>query len=99
MRLIWSREAIVIRRSIFERISTEDLAAAKRVVKRLRDRANSLQTLPRQGRKGRVVGTYELMVNQTPYIIIHTIDRQEVRIVTILHHAQQWPPQDRGDRI
>ncbi|GLS18790.1 plasmid stabilization system protein [Labrys miyagiensis] len=94
MRLIWSREAIAIRRAIFDRISPDDLGAAKRMVKRLRDRANSLQALPRQGRRGRVPETFELVVNQTPYIIVYAIERQEVRILTILHHAQQWPPKE-----
>ena len=46
MRLIWTRPALTIRREIFERIKLENPAAARRVVTRLRDRANSLQTLP-----------------------------------------------------
>ena len=92
MRLIWSRPAITIRRAIFDRIKVENLTAAKRVITKLRDRANSLQTMPHQGKAGRVSGTFELVVTNTPYIIIFALEANEVRILTILHHAQQWPP-------
>ncbi len=92
MRLIWSRPAIDIRRSIFDRIKVEALEAAKRTVTKLRDRANSLQSMPHQGRMGRVSGTFELVISRTPYILIFAIEGNEIRILTILHHAQQWPP-------
>ena len=92
MRLVWTRTAIAIRRAIFKRIAPEDDAAAKRLVTRLRNRANSLEKLPRQGRAGRVPGTFELVVSGTPYLIIYSIEADEVRILTILHHAQRWPP-------
>jgi toxin ParE1/3/4 len=91
MQLIWSRPAIIIRRAIFDRIRVENPTAAKRIVIKLRDRANSLQTMPHQGRAGRVSGTYELVIANTPYIIVFAIEGDEVRILTILHHAQQWP--------
>ena len=96
MRLIWTRPAITIRREIFERIKLEDSAAARRVATRLRDRANSLQTLPGQGRKGRVEGTFELVVSRTPYLLIFAKNHEDIRILTILHHARQWPPLPEG---
>lgn len=92
MRLIWARPAITIRRAIFDRIKKDNPAAAKRMVKRLRDRANSLQKSPRQGRKGRVAGTFELTVSGSPYLIIYAVTPNEIRVLTILHHAQRWPP-------
>lgn len=92
MRLVWTRPAITIRRAIFDRIKEDNPAAAKRMVKRLRDRANSLQKILHQGRKGRVEGTFELVVSGTPYLIIYAVTTNEIRVLTILHHAQQWPP-------
>ena len=98
MRLIWTRPAIAIRRMIFERIKSEDPAAAKRIVTRLRDRANDLLVLPHQGRKGRVEGTFELVVGRTPYLLIFARRQEDIVILTILHHARQWPPVADGER-
>ncbi|HMK89885.1 MAG TPA: type II toxin-antitoxin system RelE/ParE family toxin [Methylocystis sp.] len=92
MRLVWSRPAIATRREIFDYIRKEDPAAARRIVKRLRDRASSLQKNARQGRKGRIEGTFELYVSGTPYLIVYSIVGDEIRIIAILHHARQWPP-------
>lgn len=92
MRLVWTRPAIAIRRAIFDRIRQDSPAAAKRMAKRLRDRANSLLISLHQGRRGRVEGTLELVVTGTPYLIIYAVTAAEIRILTILHHAQQWPP-------
>ncbi len=49
---------------------------------------------PRAGRPGRQPGTRELVVPQTPFVIIYRIDEnaQEIQILRLLHGAQQWPP-------
>jgi addiction module RelE/StbE family toxin len=46
----------------------------------------------RMGRPGRVLGTYELVVPRTPYIVVYEIDGDIVRIFRVLHNAQRWPP-------
>jgi toxin ParE1/3/4 len=45
------------------------------------------------GRPGRVEGTRELAFPPLPYIAVYEIagDRDEVRLLRILHGAQQWP--------
>ncbi|MGO4354689.1 type II toxin-antitoxin system RelE/ParE family toxin [Rhizobium sp. RAF36] len=49
---------------------------------------------PRAGRPGRQPGTRELVVPQTPFVIIYRVDEnaQEIQILRLLRGAQQWPP-------
>ena len=56
--------------------------------------ARELQSFPRIGRPGRVEGTREIAFSPLPYIAVYEIlDAQdEVRVLRILHGAQQWPP-------
>jgi toxin ParE1/3/4 len=93
-RLVWTRLALRKRREIFDWRRRDEPAAAKRMAQRLTDRANSLKSRPRQGRKGRVEDTFELVVSGTPYLIIYALARDQVTILTILHHAQIWPPDE-----
>ena len=44
------------------------------------------------GRKGRIKGTHELIINNTPFIAIYQIMPDRVEILRFLHGAQQWPP-------
>jgi toxin ParE1/3/4 len=43
------------------------------------------------GRKGRIEGTRELVISRTPYIAAYRIVDENIRILRILHGAQQWP--------
>jgi toxin ParE1/3/4 len=52
----------------------------------------SLADHPRRGRPGRVPATRELVVPGTPYVIVHAVGIDYVRIHRVLHGAQRWPP-------
>jgi plasmid stabilization system protein ParE len=43
------------------------------------------------GRPGRIEGTRELVISRTPYIAAYRIVGNTVRILRVLHGAQQWP--------
>ena len=43
------------------------------------------------GRPGRIEGTRELVISRTPYIAAYRIAGDTVRILRLLHGAQQWP--------
>jgi toxin ParE1/3/4 len=46
---------------------------------------------PRIGRPGRVVGSRELVISGTPYIIAYRVEPDAVVIIRLLHGAEQWP--------
>jgi plasmid stabilization system protein ParE len=53
-----------------------------------------LETFPHLGRPGRVQGTREMAFPPLPFIAIYEVfeTQGEVRVLRILHGAQQWPP-------
>ena len=50
-----------------------------------------LQEFPAIGRPGRVEGTRELVIADTPYIVPYRVEDGVVQIITVLHNAQRWP--------
>ncbi len=43
------------------------------------------------GRNGRVPGTRELVISGTPYIAAYRLAGNALRILRIIHGAQEWP--------
>jgi toxin ParE1/3/4 len=50
-----------------------------------------LAAFPMSGRPGRVPGTRELAISNTPFITAYTIENDRIVILAIYHGAQQWP--------
>ena len=50
-----------------------------------------LGTHPNIGRLGRIVGTRELVVSGTPYVIAYRVEADNVVILRPLHGMQRWP--------
>ena len=76
---------------IHERIAAENPTAASRMVERIRAAVARLAVSPALGRPGRVMGTRELVIPHTPYIVPYRIKGEALQIITILHSAQRWP--------
>ncbi|MGB7583886.1 MAG: type II toxin-antitoxin system RelE/ParE family toxin [Terriglobales bacterium] len=67
-----------------ERIATQ-------VILRIVAAVQQLTTFPMSGRPGRVRGTRELVVSNSPFIVAYGIENGRVVILAIYHGAQQWP--------
>jgi toxin ParE1/3/4 len=91
MHLEWSVLAWADRKSIFDYIERDSPQAAVAVDDRIEKRATGLVQFPQMGRPGRIDGTRELVINRTPYILAYRILGDTVRILRVLHGAQQWP--------
>lgn len=78
---------------IVDYISDDNLDAAQRVKDDIEMKAEKLLAFPKIGRPGRVEGTRELVV-WSNYILVYQEDALTVRILRVLHAAQQWPPTD-----
>ena len=91
MRLRWSVTAFADRESIFNYIVSESPRAAVAIDERIQLAAEELSEFPMRGRPGRVNGTRELVVVQTPYIIAYRLTENMISILRVLHGAQRWP--------
>jgi toxin ParE1/3/4 len=50
-----------------------------------------LSTWPNMGKPGRAAGLRELVIPQTPFLVLYRVMEDRVRIVRLLHGAQQYP--------
>jgi toxin ParE1/3/4 len=91
LRLEWSAFAIEDRDGIFDYIEEDSARAAVVVDDRIRAQVRQLLQFPETGRPGRIEGTRELVISQTPYIVAYRITGETVRILRVLHGAQLWP--------
>jgi len=93
MKIRWVRLALTDLDEAAAFISQDNPEAAKRAVKRVRDAARLLSDQPNAGRPGRVHGTRELVIADTPLILPYRVVRNTVQILRVLHGARQWPAQ------
>lgn len=92
MTLNWSDRAIRHLGEIVSYISSENPSAAIRVAERILSLTETiLPEHPQTGRPGRVQGTRELVVSQTPYIVAYRVTGDEITIVAVIHGARKWP--------
>jgi toxin ParE1/3/4 len=92
MNIVWSPEAIQDLISLRAYIAEESPAGARRIVARiLHDVEHLLPDNPQMGRPGRVPGTRELVIPQTPYIVPYRVQRSTLQILRVFHGARRWP--------
>jgi toxin ParE1/3/4 len=91
MKVVWSRRAIrhlIDLREYFEKDSEQNAAlVAKRILKAV----DRLQSHPEMGQPGRIIGTRELVVPDTPYIIPYRVRRERLELIAVFHARQKWP--------
>ena len=91
MKVRWLDLAVDDLADIVDYIARDNPGAAKRIVSRLWSAVKSLSRQPEMGRPGRVYGTRELVVSDTPFIVPYRIVESEVQILRVLHGARKWP--------
>jgi len=69
--------------------NSEEVAA--RITMQIVTSVQQLATFPMSGRSGRVPGTRELVISDTPFIAAYAIDQDRIVILAVYHGAQQWP--------
>jgi toxin ParE1/3/4 len=72
-------------------IAADSLTAAQLVVQRVLDAVSMLPEQPGLGRPGRVPGTRELVVLQTPYIVPYRVRGQVIEILRVFHTSRRLP--------
>jgi addiction module RelE/StbE family toxin len=72
-------------------IARDNPAAARRVVMAIVEAVARLQKYPALGRPGRVIGTRELVIPDTPYLVSYRVRGNRVEVLRVFHAARKWP--------
>ena len=90
MRVRWLRVALANLEAEADYIAEDNPAAAGRLVQRIFRAVDLLAKNPSMGRPGRVSGTRELVVADTPYIVPYRVRANAVEILRVFHAARKW---------
>lgn len=93
MIIVWSQEALDDLESLRAYIAKDSPKAARHTARSIIALIEALPNNPHIGRPGRVPGTRELVVAQTPYIVPYRVHKEELQILRVYHGARQWPDQ------
>jgi toxin ParE1/3/4 len=91
MQIRWVRLALEDLEEIAGFISQDNPEAARELVRRIREASQILAGHPHSGRAGRMLGTRELVIGGTQYILPYRVVGDEVQILRVLHGARRWP--------
>jgi toxin ParE1/3/4 len=91
MKIVWSRRAIRHLVAIRGYIAEEDPGAAGRTARRILQAVELAANQPHIGRPGRVMGTRELVVAGTPYVMPYRVREERLEIIAVFHGRQEWP--------
>lgn len=91
MKLVWTRFALDDLRQVYEYISEDSEAAARKTISIIEESSQVLKKYPDIGRPGRCKGTRELIIPRLPYIVAYLIKGNEVHIVSVIHTSMKWP--------
>ena len=90
--IVWTEQATLQLDRAHDYIAlsnSEEVAA--RIMMHIVASVQLLASFPMSGRRGRVPGTRELVISNTPFIAAYTIDHDRIVILAIYHGAQLWP--------
>jgi toxin ParE1/3/4 len=87
--IIWEPEAESDLDDILAYIAKDNVEAAIDVTNEILLQISKMGSqVSRRGKKGRVAGTYELVIVRTPYIAVYVKEGATLRILGILHGAE-----------
>lgn len=91
MRVRWLKRALRDLDEAEAYIAQDDPQVAAGVVLRIVLAVSLLKEQPGIGRSGRVPGTKELIVPNTPFIVPYRVKDDTVQILRVYHSSRKWP--------
>jgi toxin ParE1/3/4 len=91
MKIRWTAVAANDLKAAHEYISEQSVLHADKLIGRILSSIEMLERYPHLGREGRLEGTRELAITNTPFIVFYRIRRNQVEILGVLHAARKWP--------
>lgn len=92
MKLKWTRRALQQLIDAQNYIAQDNPIAARRIGEEIAAATHLLLTQPEMGRPGRVVGTREWVVKQTPYFLVYELRDDTLWVLRVIHGKQHWMP-------
>lgn len=88
----WTKQAVRQLDQAYDYIAlSNSKSIAEPVTSQIIKSVERLATFPMSGRVGRVSGTRELVIPDTPFVVAYTRQKNQIVILAIYHGAQQWP--------
>lgn len=91
MKIKWTKVAVRDLDDIMVYIGKDAPEPALAILDGIEEKAEILERHPWIGRKGRKVGTRELVLNGLPYCLIYKVNPEWITILRVLHQARLWP--------
>jgi toxin ParE1/3/4 len=91
MQVKWLRKALRNLERAHAYIEKDNPEAAIRMVLKIQVAVDRLAQFPLMGIVGRVKGTRELIIANTPYFVIYCIKGTTVEILRVLHTSRRYP--------
>ncbi len=91
MQVRWLRKALRNLEQAHAYIAKDDPEAAIRTILKIQVAVDQLAQFPFMGRVGRVAGTRELVIINTPYFVIYGLTENTVEILRVLHTSRRYP--------
>jgi len=87
----WTEQATQQLDQAHDYITLSNSEVAAQITMHIATSVQQFATFPMSGRPGRVPGTRELIVSNSPFVAAYRIEKERIVILAIYHGAQQWP--------
>ena len=91
MTVEWTKAATKQLEAAHDYVWGENRSAADRLLLQIMDSIENLISHPPSGREGRVKGTRELVILNTPFVVAYRIYDEAIQILAVIHGKRRWP--------
>lgn len=91
MNIIWTNLALHHLKTSYEFIHQHSPKTAHEIFHRIETTITHLERYPQIGKKGRLQGTRELIIPNTPFLLIYRVKEIHIEILAFLHGRRKWP--------
>ena len=91
MQIVWLKTALKNLDELGAYIAQDNPIAASQMVNLITSQVKQLSTQPAMGRPGRVLGTRELVISNTHYLVPYRIKNNTVEVLRVFHTSRKLP--------
>jgi addiction module RelE/StbE family toxin len=91
MRVRFTKLADADLNQAYDYIVRDNPSNARSVIERIEKAIITLCEYPSLGKSGRMDGTREFMVLNTPFIVVYRVEKHILQILSVLHTSKKYP--------